>query len=183
MLFHDLKDQVAQQNRIHDIEGIVSGKDSCCNVRVSMPDSKNRIGLFAENEGKYPVYDVSIEILDVEKSSVNMKKLTEDEIFDALAERTIENYQVKKIVKLGTFGPQMVADLGVIKLPDADKQTFHITVTARYGSYNKLYQYRRINGKWVRAIQTVKNGKKERKLIPSFPVMNREKSNGIKILW
>lgn len=160
-------DKIADLNR--DIAGIVSGGDSYCSVAASMPDSKNRIRLIAESEGKYPVYDVTIEIVDVEKTSAIMQKLTKEEIFDALSEGTIETFQARTILRLGTMGPHKMADLGAIKLSDTNKQTFSIIVTARNGFFHALHQYRRINGKWVRAIQSTKNGKTKEQADPEFP--------------
>ena len=44
----------------------VTGGDSYCTLFVSAPDKSNKVALILMNQGKYPVYDISVKIDDVE---------------------------------------------------------------------------------------------------------------------
>ena len=133
-------------------------------------------------KGEYPIYDVEIQIHDMEKRVENFINTRQKGSVTNLS--TSEFYKLfnksSKIIKMGNIGPNQGYPLGTLTLPnDVDKKTFHIDIFARNGRVSQFVQFRRIQGKWKWAEKTCFNGEVVGEHIPSdFP-----RDDDSKFIW
>lgn len=154
-------DEIVNLNR--DIAASITGGDSYCYVLSSQPDIKtNASMLMLQHEGKYPLYDVSIRIDDVEKVIDYLQNDWERDSLN-LGSFAMQNKmatQASKVLQLGNIGVnQMIMNLGELRLPDTDKKGFNIYITSRNGNTIQYIRFRRVSGTWRRASQLIVNGK------------------------
>jgi hypothetical protein len=106
-------DKIADLNR--DIAGIVSGGDSYCYVDLeSLSDGKNTPLLVLVNEGNYPLYDVFITIVDLDK-------------FRDIKEFTLENIaKAETRLNMGNIASKQARILSRIQLPDKNEKDYNV---------------------------------------------------------
>lgn len=164
-------DEIAELNKT--ISATVTGGDSYCYFLVGHPSNKtNSVDLMLMTEGKYPLYDVSIKIDDVEKLLNIVMTQTENgnRPFQSMTEANTFMLQASRVIKVGNIGPSQAMELGSLQLPDTDKQSFNISILARNGYVFQIVRFRRVKGEWKRAIQVHHNGKNVHETIDAeFP--------------
>ena len=125
------------------IANTITGGNSYCYLLISAHSESNTIDLMLVHKGEYPVYDVEIQIHDIEKRVENLR----NEIQKGIASNRslIDHFKLlnkfSKIIKIGNIGPNTGYPLGTLPLPnDADKQTYHIQIFARNGRVLQFVQ-------------------------------------------
>ncbi len=164
-------EEIAELNK--QIAANVTGGDSYCYLFVSQPGEKsNSSGLILMNEGKYPVYDISVKIDDVEHLvEIAKNELMNSEEATSWTQTTALLSRASKVFRPGNLGPNQATELGELQLPTGDKQSYNIYIIARNSYVVQTIRFRRINGTWKRAEKIQVNGKVLRETIqPDFPL-------------
>jgi hypothetical protein len=138
---------------------MVTGGDSF--PYVSLP--KNQTMFFIHNTFDFPLYDMVVRVVDVDKLHRLRKTLdTFEQIMGA-----------SKFLKVGNLSPNTSQSLDY--LPDMNstggsQRRFNFFITARNGYFVEELRHRKIKGLWKSALR-VKKGKKEvfQKIDPEFP--------------
>ncbi len=144
----------------------VTGGDSFCYafIKASWPYFS------VVHRGKYPLYDVNIRVVDVEKFetirppvSPTAPKLTDDEFQKALLGVTIN---------IGTLFPNAsimarssVFPSGAFPFSSSGQQDFDIYFSARNGFWTEKLRWRRIKDKWVYAMRVERDENKTIKIL------------------
>lgn len=124
----------------------VTGGNSFCYVIFTKPDVQSNSSLIMlMSDGKYPLYDVNVRIVDLAKFSKLVKELPKPTIEDI----TKSDY----VFNVGNLTPNHATHLGRINLPNMDEANFNIFITARNGSMNELLRMKRVAGEWFTAIK------------------------------
>lgn len=159
-------EEIAELNK--QIAANVTGGDSYCTLFVSAPGESNQSGLILMNQGKYPVYDISVKIDDVE----HLIDVAKNELGSAGSWAQSRALLAKaSIVFLpGNLGPGQATELGVLQLPTTEKQSYNVQITARNSYVIQTLRFRRVNGEWKRAEKIMVNGVEHEPTIdPAFP--------------
>jgi hypothetical protein len=128
-------DIVAELNR--DIALSVIGGDSYCYLEIGNRDDNGAI-LMVIHQGKYPLYDVNIRMVDVNMSN-DIFNETHQVTFGSMA-KTDFNFNV------GNLAPGSSVVLRPISLPSSQTIRYNIFISARNGSFVELYRIKNING-------------------------------------
>jgi hypothetical protein len=129
--------EIAALNR--EIKDSVIGGDSFCYVVLSNLSARTAL-LGVIHQGQYPVYDVGIRIVDLEKydrlgGTITLEKMA----------------QTDTRLNVGNLGPSQTAMWLSWPLPDADQQRYNIFISARNGFVTQILRLRRVNGEWKSA--------------------------------
>ncbi len=155
------------------IAATLTGGDNYCYFLLLGPGEKSNIAdLMLINEGEYPVYDVSIKIDDVEKllSIIKDQQKKGNLPYDSRTRWNTMLFEVSKILRVGNIGPKQAVELGGLHLPNTDKKSYNIYITARNGSVMQAVRFRRVDGKWKTAMQVTRGSKVlEESIDPDFP--------------
>lgn len=136
----------------------VTGGNSYCYIVFSKPNlNSNSSIIMLVTEGKYPLYDVNVRIVDLVKFNEINKNL-QNQTFEEIIKSDL-------IYNAGNLTPKHALPLGRINLPNEDEANFNIFITARNGSINELLRMKRINGEWFSAIKIYKIDGAEQKLL------------------
>jgi hypothetical protein len=109
----------------------------------------NTVSPFVISDGKYPLYDVSVRVVDMDEWSKETKdkRMTMDDMF-----------KFTKVLDVGNLNPSMSVIRNDVRwnLPeDVDRKIFSVTVNARNGWFEQIYNLRKVNGTWRRAYRVV----------------------------
>lgn len=167
----ELNTEIAELNR--KIAATLTGGDNYCYFLPSRPGEKSNIAdLMLINEGEYPLYDISIKIDDVEKllGIIKDEQKKGNLPYDSRTRVNTMLFEASKILRVGNMGPKQAVELGGLHLPNTDKKSYNIYITARNGSFMQVLRFRRVNSKWKMAMQ-VRRGAKvlEESIDPDFP--------------
>jgi hypothetical protein len=151
-------EEIAELNRT--IAASVTGGDSFCYLDLD-PYSATSSLLTLTHQGKFPLYDISIRVVDLQK-------------FDLVKDiRTLEALnQAQVILNAGNLGPGQSRLFGEWPLPKLDRQDFNIFISARNGFITELLRRRRINGRWQSAVKVTRDGDNAllfERVDPDFP--------------
>ena len=123
-------------------------------------------------EGKYPLYDVSVRITDVEKQlAIGKHEMEKGNLpYDSMVRVYQLWWEASKLIPVGNIGPNQAIPLGTLKLPDSDKQTYIINIMARNGGIVQHLTCRRVNSVWKLAMKIFKlDNTIEETVEPDFP--------------
>ena len=138
----------------------VTGGENHGKLFTSLPNKNNFIDIMFVNNGKYPLYDVTINMEDKEKLVENLEKLSANPNSFSSAKEFFNLTQKGSIqFNIGNVGPSQVILLGGLTIPDTDKRTFNIRIMARNGTIHSSVKYQRFNGGWKMAVQESIGGK------------------------
>lgn len=98
------------------------------------------------HQGKYPLYDVGIRIVDLEKFNLPKDKWT----FEMLA-------QAETQLNIGNMSPKQARIIGSLSLPNTEHQGYNIFIGARNGFVTQLIRLQRINGRWKLATKVTRD--------------------------
>jgi hypothetical protein len=125
----------------------ITGGDSFCYVEIGSIAQTNDHGLLVLiHQGKYPLYDLNIRIVDLDKF---------DEIKDKLSFEKLASMETR--LNLGNLSPGFAQMLGPISFPGKTNLRFNIFATARNGETAQVLRIRLIDNKWVRANKVTKS--------------------------
>jgi hypothetical protein len=156
----------------NEITKLVTGGDSFCYL-LPFPDQMNdRQGFMVFHEGKYPLYDVVIEIeyrFLLEK--LPLKKLYDEiaesqkkdvaegrpkkrdlfEVIDVIQNKAIKRYQI------GTVFPSIGVNLERIPIPAVNEMNFFIKIYSRNGYFTQNISEKKIGNIWRSSWRVMKN--------------------------
>lgn len=143
------------------------------------PDNNNIVVLNFYNGGEFPLYDVVINIEDLDKALEVSKPL--DDKFDktpfSLPEFYVAKAQATQTIHVGNLSPHTVQH-NFLVIPPCDSRRYQIWTVARNGSSLKLLHFEKVQGTWKVASRDFRNGKVIRESIDNdFPI------NPIRKLW
>lgn len=96
--------------------------------------------------------------------------------YDSITQANAVLSQVSNIIKVGNIGPHQALQLGWLKFPNTEKQSYNISITARNGSVFQVLRFIRGNSNWQRAKKISFNGEVVKEnLDPEFPCDNEGK--------
>ena len=178
-----LEKKQSEVNRQTEIINMITGGDSYCFFDVTYPGKKSNVMDFhLVSAGKYRLFDVLVQIVDVEKlEEIKKEKENVGQIpFDSIAMFDDMYMKASRIIDIGNFGPnQEYPPIGIPIPTDVDKKSFNIEISARNGSVRQAVRLWRINHEWKMAKRTMCNGKLlEEVADPDFP---RNKEG--KVVW
>lgn len=125
----------------------ITGGDSFCYVDIGSISQTNDHGfLVVVQQGKYPLYDLNIRIVDLDKF---------DKIKDNLSLEKWASAETR--LNLGTLSPGIAQLVGPISFPGKTNLRFNIFAIARNGGTTQVLRMRLINNKWARATKVTKS--------------------------
>lgn len=154
--------EIARLNR--EVAKSITGGNSFCYLALTLGGGEtNTPNIVFVHKGRYPLYDVGVRIVDLEKWGRLGKKLTMQDL------RQTDTY-----INLGNLSRNQVSLKGTLKLPDSGQQRFNIFFSARNGFWNQALRLKRVSGHWRMASKVTRrlNGKTVtvyRKVDSDFP--------------
>ena len=128
--------QTAQLNQ--ELMNSITGGDSFCRLIIGNIDSVKNIGQFMIlHEGKHPLYDVSVRIVDLDKW---------DQLKGEVSFATMN-------ISLGNLIPSSAQMLHQAALGNGDTRRFTIQFSARNRFFSQALRLKKIHGKWVCATE------------------------------
>ncbi len=142
----------------------VLGGDSFCYLTFSIGDLSGDPFVILISEGKYPLYDVSIDMVDLDLLNQLKKQGDKLAIFNA-----------RKNIEVGNVSPGFGRRFGNYSLTNLKQKNFNVFIYARNGSWNQAIRLRKVANKWVMATNVSKEGKEIfKKVDPDYPLENGE---------
>lgn len=131
-----------------ELRALMTGGDSFCYVET-MPDSDgspDQLRLFAQHQGKYPLYDVSLDIFDKDE----FQRLTKEKNVVSMEARFLASKQKD----IGTISPKMMVYVGKLQMPpQLDRKAFIVNINARNGYFTQKHTLARVHERWLEAIR------------------------------
>ncbi|MBA3833178.1 MAG: hypothetical protein H0X34_15050 [Chthoniobacterales bacterium] len=145
--------EIAELNQ--QIAATLSGGDNYSYVQIAPPvQNSNVCEVYLINRGAYPVYDVSVDIQDVER----FLELSRS------APPTSSGIQMGQFLSGAstvfpprTVGPRKSIALGLLQFPDSDAKTYkayNVDLAARNCTVGQEIRFRRVDGAWKTAVKT-----------------------------
>jgi hypothetical protein len=159
-------DQIAQLNQ--QIASTVTGGDSFAYCEIEQPDdARDEWSVVLKNYGRYPVYDIRVQIVDKTKLSVYNAEPSQR------ARLVISS---TKNIPVGTLAPGQTAALEPFPVwnreetEEAKGRAYDITITARNGTVSQRVRISFSPNGWPSlATQITHNDQKMEKADPDFP--------------
>jgi hypothetical protein len=151
-------DEIASLNR--QIVATVTGGDGFCYLDV-IQEGSNFV-LLLLNDGNYPLYDISVRVVDVETLNRLGKLLP--------ASVAMSRSQI--VFAAGNLGPKQVNLIGRLPPDWAKVLDLNIFIGARNGFVSELLRRRLIDGEWQRAIKVTRDMDNQvvyEKVHPKYP--------------
>ena len=150
------------------IAASITGGDSFCYVTVFDGDRGTRPLFGVIHQGKHPLYDVQIQMVELsEEADIGEgETVTYEEVEDSMKER-------RKVFQLGNLSPGTAVTLGRLELPDTQQQNYNVFIRARNGSFRQPIRLRRVNGGWKLATKVMKDYESQvllNMVQPEFPL-------------
>ena len=118
----------------------VNGGNSFCYVCVAVEHLGNRL-LVVNHEGDYPLYDLSIRVVDLEKFNEHIGNPENMHIY-------------QQTFSIGTMLPRQRNNLCAIPISNHEvSKSFNIFFSARNGMFHELLRLKKINSEWESAIK------------------------------
>lgn len=139
-----------------------TGGDSFCYAGLN-GISEQGVGLVLVTQGKYPLYDVQVQVTDVKVLRV-AKDIQKSTLL---------------VKQIGNMGIKIARPLGDVPFSSAgDTQALNIFFSGRNGFWTQLMRLRKINGNWERA--TIVSGSLDERF-PNGAILEREISKGFPV--
>jgi hypothetical protein len=137
-------DEIARLNS--EIMHSVNGGDSWCMLFLYPPENEAGKGeVYISHMGKYPLYDLRINIIDIQKMVERLKEVKTG---------TRSSVQDRSWFNVGNLTPNSNGPLGLSwDLPTTDRRDFTFHFYARNGRWGQSYKFRRVNGRLALAIR------------------------------
>ena len=135
-------EKIAQLNE--DIKNYILGEGSYCYLSFATID--NGIAtFFLVHEGKYPLYDVNVRIVDL----AEFNKIPS-------GQKLVHSDSYEKRGNLGNINPGQGVIVGEYNLIDLKEKKLNIFFYARNGTFTQVMRLKNIKNKWVSATQVKK---------------------------
>jgi hypothetical protein len=134
-------DEIAKLN--HTIAESITGGDSYCYLQLGNANRNNAL-LAIIHQGNYPMYDVTVRIVDLDEFEQNRGA---PNLASALG----------KVVPIGNLAPGQASMQGPIILPNRDILRYNIFISARNGMFTQLLRMLYVNGTWKSAMRVQKD--------------------------
>ncbi len=164
-------EQIANLNR--RTAALVTGGDSFCYMTLTLAGGElDTPDMVFVHQGKYPLYDVSIRIVDLEKWDLLRGNLSMPELA-----------KTETRLNLGNLGSGKALVLGKWKLPASDRQRYNIFTSARNGFWTQLLRLRRVGGRWKMATKVLRSD--DRREVTLFEQVDKEfpRERGGQVNW
>jgi len=139
----DKSDQITQLSQ--EAAASVTGGDSFCYLSpIAGYSMTGTAAMFLHHEGAYPLYDVNMHIVDLQKARQADAGQIEQSDWSAWSGT---NYDLRNLV------PTTARQWGVWQLPNADEQDYDLFFVARNGHWTQELRFRRVDGQWKQAIR------------------------------
>lgn len=145
-------------------EGLITGGDSYVYLMPFIPVNSDMIEFNIIHSGEYPVFDISIDILDLNK----LKNINTEEEFqnkdDLDPLELINRLRIKKsesrfVLNIGNMSPNTTRVIGPFKISavaDTDKtQTYYISIISRNKNISETIKARKLENTWQYAWKVV----------------------------
>jgi hypothetical protein len=174
------------ENRFKDMEGrlvsLINGLDSATDrminnvtggnsfpyIQIAIDGGKNSGRLVVIHNGEYPIYDLVIRMVDVNKFTALVGNLNLNNI------KTTES-----IFDVGNMTPGHASIMGSWSTTEESSQDYNIFFVARNGAFTQQLRLRKVNGEWLRATRVTRRNGNEldevfQKVDEGFPVPSSE---------
>lgn len=123
----------------------ITGGDSFCYLAFQLPDncSDNSALLSIVHKGEYPLYDVSIRIVDLAKFTQHIEG-KEKPLFEDIK-------KAEKSINIGNLSPSKAMIFGRWSFPQESVVNYNVFISARNGYFTELIRLKCIDNKWVSA--------------------------------
>jgi hypothetical protein len=136
-------DEVAELNRT--IAASVTGGDSYCYLTLSHLGPNNAI-IVIVHQGNYPLYDVSIRMVDLDKY---------EEVSRKFPNSTFESLKLSETnIPVGNLSPGQARLMHSMQTSTADKFRHNIFISARNGMFTELLRFAKVEGVWKSAMNS-----------------------------
>jgi hypothetical protein len=142
-----------------------TGGDSFC-VMAMQPDVE---GLSFAHNGKYPLYNVSVSVVDLDKQMAIWKEHEGGQPY--VGQEAWGGYRVFRV---GDIHPNTAAGVPLtIESSRADRLNLNISFIARNGHWSQQLRFRKVGGKWVSATNVYSGWKPQKEIYfyadPEYP--------------
>ena len=166
-LLREKSDKIAELNQY--IAESVTGGDGFILLEIANIDADKNTGILTlVNKGDQPMYDVSVDMVDVEQG------LPQD--------LTLESWlETRKQIRAGNLPGGHALLVGRYELPQGDRLRLRLFVSARNGSTTQTLRLRKVNGEWRLATRVTRRSSDGRNLNTIFEKIDDEyprSSNG-----
>lgn len=145
-----------------DLTSKITGGDSYCYLQFNnYRDVDNLVDVFLRCDGEYPVFDLVVEVNDMEKIHEAVSYLVENQPTKSIIESmrfASKNSSVKSVGTMLPTPPNSARPFDVLKLPDIGLQRYFISITARNGAVGQFVRFKKVHGNWVKA-EKIQRGK------------------------
>jgi len=157
----------------------LTGGNSYCYLVFSLHPESPLARLNIVHAGQFPLYDVSVRIVDLDKFETVVKSKARSNY--RLTYADLEEAQ--QAFTIGNVKPGQAGDLGDWPMPKSREARYNVFFSARNGLFEECVRIKRIDGKWVSAyrVERRQGDKLEtlyEKIDPTFP---RDKDG--KVSW
>ena len=139
--FKELMDKL--EAKAEETIAYISGGDDYPLIQFCQMDSPNAWGFIVVNHGKYPLYEVTVRITDLQQ------------LARANDPSSVSSAQLGTIIHIGNMIPSQLYRLFKIDVKDYSELAFNIFFTARNGNFSQLLRLKKINDSWMSAIKIV----------------------------
>lgn len=152
--------EIANLNK--QISMSITGGDSFCYIGHPLDGSQgDKLITAIVQQGKYPLYDVSIRLLDLENSDFLQKKGLS--FIEAMNKS-------QTIINVGNMPAGSAQMIGTIDLTSKNRMRYNVFISARNGFITQLIRLQRVNGIWKGATKVERDGEKlHEKIDPEYP--------------
>lgn len=132
----------------------ITGGDSFCYVTLLFLDRTKGIATVdLASKGKYPLYDVSVKIADLQKNRQLQDQMS---LKDQISLKELFEILQGNVIKVGNLRPGSSFFLGTIKIEPPGKD-YYFYMTARNGFFRQPYLIRFTGKKWTIATKVIKD--------------------------
>ena len=159
---HELRiksEEIAALNRT--IVATVTGGDTFPYLLIGRPGTESQVAdLMLLTEGKYPLYDVSVRIQDVDKflesvmKSIDSGEAKSDSILGSI--KIMQQASIERA--FGNVSPNLGIPFGSIDLSGRSEASFNVTLFARNGSVSQQIRFKRSSDEWAMGYKVTRNG-------------------------
>jgi hypothetical protein len=156
-----------------ELLAFTTGGDSYCYISPMFDEMSQWLTMMLHHKGKYPLYDVVLQVQDITGNT----RLPFKELYDEITESHKEDDKVgrnrqrdlhgelmkllsqnRKVITIGTFLPNTGLEVLRIPWPTGDIQEYLINVFSRSAHFTQIIKAKKIRGRWVFSYRVFKKG-------------------------
>ncbi len=155
---------LVQSKTDKEILNSITGGDGFCYIAFDITLTGNKIGIYLISKGKYPLYDISVRIVDITKI-IELKSLTLENLNEIETKFSMKNIYPGTAISLGTMDKN-----------EYNEQNFNVFFIARNGQWTQEIRMRSINNDQFTATRVLKGKNKLYEFITQgFPLNKNNK--------